>query len=233
MSEFDDLKGKFAQILVLNYLQHVYTHDDCNVHLYSEVINDVDIFDKQISYDALKHDKPNIETFINLLSDNSVNLLETLEVKHVKEFRFKNIIQVLTKIWYPNNTKIKLVYIPVSNQMRNDLIKLIEEFNRQKQTIINLNANDRYTIYNNFINGTSHYNEDILFVIEYYLKLLAKNKLHNDYKTNITHDVFNMLDSNFNNFSIELITRSQLCEYPLSKDIVYDIIGYVADEDQI
>ena len=113
MSVFDDLKGKFAQILVLNYLQHVYTHDDCNVYLYSEVINDVDIFDKQIGYDALKHDIPNIETFINLLSDNSVNPLETLEVKHVKEFRFKNIIQVLTKIWYPNNTKIKFNFTEV------------------------------------------------------------------------------------------------------------------------
>lgn len=226
MTEYEYLKGKYTQILVLNYLKHKYKENNLDVYLYNEIINDVDVFNKPIDYNILKQDKPTIETFINMLSSESINLLETLEVKHVREFMFKNIIQVLTKFKYPLNVKIKLVYIPISTRMENELLKLIDEFNKYKQAIVNLNENDRYSLYNNFINGTHHYNENILFVIKYWLNMLIKYKIKNDYEHNISTDDFIHFDNNFKKFDIDIITKKQLVEYQIDNDITYDIIGY-------
>lgn len=226
MTEYENIKGKIAQVLTLNYLRDKYKNKNLHVHVYTEVINDIDVFDKEIDIKTLSATKPTIETFLGVLSEESINLLESYEVKFVKELCFKNLVQIITKSTYQPNTELKLMFIPNWKTIGNELNDIINTFNTYKSIIVNLHDENKYKVFNYLINETINYNKPINNVINNTLKQLLNDTIRTNFKHNLTVDQYKIILNNFNNFTIEILTKQELSNISLSPDLVAELLDY-------
>ena len=135
------MQAALIQAIVLRYFEQIYGND---VTIYGEIVNDIDIFSKQVKY--LKGE--DICTFLTNLKDENIDYLESIEVKHEtpKNFcmilpesaKLKNILQVIKKCPYSEKTKLKLVIVPTSyrieevenlkkcNELKNKFLSIIK-----------------------------------------------------------------------------------------------------------
>ena len=226
MTEYENIKGKIAQVLTLNYLRNKYKNKNLHVHVYTEVINDIDVFDKEVDIKTLSTTKPTIETFLGVLSEESISLLESYEVKFVKELCFKNLVQIITKSTYQPNTELKLMFIPNWKTIGDELCDIINTFNAYKNIIVNLHDENKYKVFNYLINETVHYNKPINNVINNTLKQLLNNTIRTNFKHNLTVDQYKIISNNFNNFTIEILTKQELSNISLSPDLVAELLDY-------
>lgn len=181
MNNRNNMSSLIIQLLVQNYLEQKYKTK--NVYVYSEAINDIDIFTKDIDEEFKTNLK--IKTFIDILPDNSYS--SSFEVKTGKIsyiLQFKNLLQLITKSKYQDNTKLQLIVVPsrCSSDM-NELKEKYKIFNDLKEQILNKPIEEQKKIFNTFINKTFLFDNSILEAIIHVLGMNKNNKLKETYET--------------------------------------------------
>lgn len=181
MNNRNNMSSLLVQILVQNYLEHKYNAK--NSFIYSEAINDIDIFTKEIDEEFKTNIK--IKTFIDILPDNSYS--NSYEVKTGKLnyiLQFKNLLQLITKSKYQNDTKLQLIVVP--SRCNIDMKELKDKykiFDNLKSQILNKPEEEQKKIFNTFINKTFLYESNILDAIIHVLGMNKNDKLKETYET--------------------------------------------------
>lgn len=187
MQNHNNIIALLLQVLVQNYIEHKYKTK--NVFVYSEAINDIDVFTKDLHSIGIIKDglraNISIKTFIDILPDNCYT--SSYEVKTGKlsyVLQFKNLLQLITKVKYQPNTKLQLILIP--SRCCIDMDELKEKyklFDKLKNDILNKPIDVQRKIFNTFINKTFLFNTNILDAIIHVLGMEANGKLKTTYET--------------------------------------------------
>ena len=187
MQNHNNITALLLQILVQNYIEHKHKKED--VHVYSEAINDIDVFTKDLHSvgvikDALKANIK-IKTFIDILPDNCY--VYSYEVKTGKLsyiLQFKNLLQLITKTKYQPKTKLELILIPYRIEVDVDeLTDKYKLFDKLKKDILDKPITIQRQIFNTLINKTFLFNTTILDALIHVLGMEQNGKLKSSYET--------------------------------------------------
>lgn len=212
-----------VQLLVQNYLYDKYDKNETHVYLYDEIINDIDIFNKPLD---INNKNIIIDAFLAYLDNNDIDYNETIDVKFANDLLLKNIKQIIKKCIYPNNTKIKLIFVPsIKCEYKTELNNMITTFNKIKFIIFNRLTNEqRKRLVNNILNITNYDNYNINDGLYVFINKLLTHKDTETFKHNATDEDINTFINNLNNFSIEIIEKEELLSVPIHKELLGDII---------
>lgn len=232
MNNYINYKSSLIQILVQNYLEYEYKTQ--NVFIYSELINDIDIFSTDLTkYQNLLNErgvidyKLTIRAFLDEI--NNEDYLQSCEVKSGEKTNLCNVQylnQILKKIKYPNNTKLLLILVPNEFNVDKSNIMDVNKFSRLKNEI--LNHDKCYEIFNTLINDTNLINQDINSALISILARLRKGNLKTCYKLNITNDEYETLVNNFKKIEIKILTFEDLEKYPISSEYIHSLLSNFA-----
>lgn len=227
-NNLNNFKAFIVQALVQNYIEK--ENENANVYIYQEIINDIDIFNKCIK-DITKFNantnlyKKNIHIFIeNLPLDIYI---ESIDVKHCsyENFKFKYLIDLISNVKYPINTKLQLILVPskYKNEDDDEMIFDISKFNEIKKIFIELCEE---SVYNKQLLLTELYKNDKLkygTITESLLCIINKyqNKKLNIIDENIN---FDLLYNNFQNISVKIITLKELYNCEIDKQFFKNLI---------
>lgn len=187
MQNHNNVIALLLQVLVQNYIEQEYKTKD--VYVYSETINDIDVFTKDLqTIDAIKDGiraNIKIKTFLDILPDNCyTNSYEVKTGKLSYVLQFKNLLQLLTKTKYQPNTKLELILIPSRCNVNMDELKeQYKLFDKLKKEILTKPMDTQRKIFNTFINKTFLFNTNILDAIIHVLGMEANGKLKETYET--------------------------------------------------
>ena len=187
MQNHNNMTALLLQILVQHYIEQ--KHKKSGYYVYSEAINDIDIFNKELHTIGIIRDglKANIKikTFLDILPDNSY--VSSYEVKTGKLsyiLQFKNLLQLITKTRYQPKTKLGLILIPY--RVNVDIEELQEKytlFDKLKNDILSKPISTQRKIFNTLINKTFLFNVSILDAIIHVLGMEENGKLKTTYET--------------------------------------------------
>lgn len=135
------IQAALIQTIVLRYFEQQYEGKEINI--YGEIVNDIDIFTKQLPY--LKGE---ICTFLTDLKNSDIDYIESIEVKHEtpKNFRLKDITQILSKCAYSDITRLKLVIVPTHYEIEE--VEDLKQCQQLKEQILKniKNEDDKITL---------------------------------------------------------------------------------------
>ena len=194
MNNYVNYKSSLIQILVQNYLEYEYKTQ--NVFIYPELINDIDIFSTDLTkYQNLLNERGTIDyklTIRAFLDEiNNEDYEQSCEVKSgtlcLEPFRvrgtvnnstnhlfdFNNLLQLITKIKYPSNTKLLLVLVPNMYEFDESKLLDVKVFEKLKNIILSDNEENKRKIFNLFRNDKSFEKRDINSVLT---SLIGKSK---------------------------------------------------------
>ena len=230
MNNRSKLKPLFIQILVENYIKNVY-HSN-NVHMYPELINDFDVFTKDLQcYEKLYlNGKLMKDITYNVILNEvpSEEYLESYEVKHGTPSylnSFKNLKQVLTKIPYPPNTKIILALVPGEYNFNTELLTNPDEFEHIKHGILQHDDDQLYDIFNSMINNTSLERKNINMAMLELWSDCDKCKLNEYGEKNIDKNDVRWLKSNLERIELKIITLEDLEKFDLKAESIHEILN--------
>ena len=217
-----------VQILTRNYLET--KNEGVNIHLYGELINDIDAFTSEIESIQdmnvkFKSRNPQfvsprtIKAFLELrdIDDESIEskYVSTVDVKYSRELLFKDILSLLTKTKYPENTSVQIIYVSsdTSNYKQLTMTENIECFNRYKNEFFKLNIEEQEIIVNALLNDSKSYHklspaEALMYVINRYKS--GKLKIERDER-------FDTFINNFQKLSIIELTLYELIKTPMTE----------------
>lgn len=220
----NNFNANLVQLLVQNYLYDKYDKQEVRVYIYDELINDIDIFDKQLD---ITNKNIIIDAFFSYLDENDITFYESIDVKFANDLLMKNIKQILTKCIYPNNTKLKLIFVPSIEFDKRDYLKeVINTFTEYKDIIINkLDNTQRERLVNNIVNITNYDNFNINDALYEFIEKLLTNKDRTTFKQNVSIKDVEVFINNLNNFTIEIIEKEQLLSVPIHKELIGEIIS--------
>lgn len=222
----------FTQILVRNYLENEYK--DANVELYGELINDIDVFELSIenrnklrTYVSEKvTDAKTVSSFLCLL-DTTEYYIETVDVKYSKDLMFKDLLNLITKIEYPKNTSVQLLYVSsdIAFYKTHQFDSYIERFKDYKKRILELDNDDSYVFFNTIVNDSTLTNLTINEALNVVLFKIANNKAKANYKRNITDKEHKIALNNFSKVSLRELTLDELTNVEMTKDKMLEEYG--------
>lgn len=148
-------QSKYIKAAIIQLLVHKYYEQQNNkmVLMYGELINDIDVFSKEITNlftDENKYDsKPVIGVFLEDLKTQGCDYVETLEIKNetIENFKIDHVQRLISKCPYLENTKIKLVIVPTDynfdgieklkrcQELKNKVLSKIKTDNDKKHLI--------------------------------------------------------------------------------------------------
>ena len=221
------------RFLVRNYLEDEYK--DRNVKLYGEIINDIDVFKDNIEYSKKlqamiggKERRPTVDSFLQFLRESDC-YIETIDVKYAKELLFKDFLALITKIEYPKNTSVQLLYVSsdIAFYKTRQLTFYIKYFNQFKDRILGLSKSDMYNVFNNLVNDNCLKSQmtTVNDALEYVLMKLDVGKLDTSYKNNISEELFKMVVNNFSNTSLKELTLNELANVKLDRKKILEEFG--------
>ena len=196
MNNIRNYKSSIIQLLVRNYLEHKYLTN--NIFIYPELVNDIDIFSTKLeSIDVLSIDgKLNTNIVIQVMIDATSNeSIQSCEIKsglvsdapNTHLFNFVNLLQLITKIKYPSNTKSLLILVPNIYEFNKsklldielfEKLKNIELFEKLKNILLSESEENKQKIFNIFVNEKSFRSRDINFVLISVLSMVKNNSLN-------------------------------------------------------
>ena len=187
MQNHNNITALLLQLLVQNYIEH--RHKSKNSYVYSEAVNDIDIFNKDIHTIDIIRDGlcANIKlgTFIDILPDNCYT--HSYEVKTGKLsyiLQFKNLLQLITKTRYQPTTKLGLILIPYRTDIDIDELKnKYKLFDKLKTDLLNKPLSTQRQIFNTLVNKTFLFNANILDAFIHVIGMENNGKLKPTYET--------------------------------------------------
>ena len=172
-----------VQLLTRNYLET--KNEGVNIHLYGELINNINDFiseieniqDMNIMFKLRNPqyvDPKSIKAFLELRDiDNDVSTVEVSA--NIRELKFKDILPVIMKVKYPENTSVQIIYVSsdTSNYKQPIMTENINCFNRYKNELFKLSVEEQEIIVNALLNDSKSYYklspaEALMYVINRY-----------------------------------------------------------------
>lgn len=218
-----------VQILTRNYLET--KNEGVNIHLYGELINDIDAFTSEIENIQdmnikFKSRNPQfvsprtIKVFLELRDIDDEEPLRnkyvsTVDVKYSRELKFKDILPLLIKTKYPENTSVQIIYVSsdTGNYKQPIMTENIDCFNRYKNELFKLSVEEQEIIVNALLNDSKSYHklspaEALMYVINRY----KSGKLKNE-----RDERFEVFINNFQKLSIIELTLYELIKTPMTE----------------
>ena len=205
----------FVQAMVQNYLGHQY--NSSNVFIYPELINCIDVFKREVEHVASPH---------ILLEQLGNDYVSTYDIKYGDvEYLTKtqHLIQLITKIQYPIDTKLILLFVPSNGSA--DLKNVIEAFNKLRQQILSLDEQKRYMVFNALCNERERNCSNIINTLTTILINLENNELKHDFgEKNLTVDDAKSIEENFKKVEIKTLTLNELEKYPMAPAFQHEYV---------
>ena len=249
MEQTKNKNAFLTQVLVRNYL--LTENKDSNINIYGELINDIDSFTtklekieelnkKFISKSPCNEYPKTIDVFLSIIDENEEciedNYTNSYDVKYTDEvwlseprtsFLFEDLLKLLTKMIYPKNTFIQLIYVSsdISKYDKLSMSSLVDSFNKYKNDMLTLDEKNLYLVINNLINDSSYRK---LSVNDAFMKLFNKlksNKLTIDYKNNVTDEFMNIFMNNFRKCTIRELLLKDLINTPMKQETLKEEYG--------
>ena len=230
MDNRQHLKPLFIQLLVQNYMKHKY--ETKRVFIYPEMINDFEIIAEELqkNNNLYYNDKMKPKLTFQVLISNipAESYLESYEVKHGKEYylnRFHHLKQIITKLPYPENTKLILALVPSEYNFNIELLNNPDEFDVLKTKLLSLDEETQKQIFNSIINDTSLEQKNINVALNELISNAENGllKIYGD-ERNITNDVFNQLRNNLMSVEIKIITLEELESVEMTSSDIHDML---------
>lgn len=236
MQNHGNFKSSLVQLLVQNYLEQEF--DTKSVFVYDEIINDVDVFDKdltqieqlvtEIRSRKRLTNKLTIHAFLGVVPDAYLYSYEVKSGVNDYIFLFNHLMQLISKCKYPDKTKLELITVPDGFNSCFDEEKAdLEQFEDLKQQIFSdkFNENDRYLLFNAFANDNTLKRTRITSALIIAMSKCENNKLTSGmYKNNITNEEYEMLKNNFKKVSIRVLTYEELVSKELQKELIISVL---------
>lgn len=230
-----NFKSNVIQLMVQNYLTIKY--NDKNIFFYPELINDIDVFAKDIKgYEELVKenggidDRITIRAFLDEIDDDIYR--KSIEVKSgisssPELTYFVNLKHLLDKCFYPDNTELMLILVPTNHKFMGEFISTTK-FDELRNKIFNLSDADKYKIMNAFKNDTSLESQDINSALISLLGKLKKKTLRTDYgDKNIPDEENKKLLHNISKVVIKILTVDELEKYPISGEFLHELLSSI------
>lgn len=147
-----NIKAFITQLLVHRYYEQ---QNNRIVLMYGELINDIDVFTDDITNlfrgeKRIYEEKPVIGVFLEDIKTKGLDYAETLEIKNEtpENFKIEHVQKLVSKCPYFENTKIKLVIVPVDynfkqldklkrcQELKDKIVKKIQT-EEEKENVIN------------------------------------------------------------------------------------------------
>lgn len=226
-----------VQMLVRNYLEN--ENKETNIHLYGELINDIDAFNSELENIRnlnikFKSKNPkyvspkSIKAFLELRDIDNDKLenkyVSTTDVKYSLELKFKDVLPVLMKVKYPINTSVHIIYVSsdTGNYKQPIMTENITIFNESKQQFMELSYDKQYNIINNLINDTKTFNKmSFIEAIMTSINMMLTNSLKQNYKHNISYEEADTFINNLSNCQIRELTLEQLIKQPMNAEVLF------------
>ena len=223
----------FVQAMVQNYLEHQYNTE--SVKIYPELINDLDILKRDIKECEEFDNLMNLRVLLDQISDDYIESYEVskspaqaqikcCEVPYLT--KTQNLIQLITKIHYPTNTKLILLLVPSRHNVSLKNIINNDSFDKLRQKILSLDEQKQYKIFNALCNDQEYKDSDIINTLASIMIRLEKNKLKYDFgdEKNLTNEEFKMVEDNFKKVDIKAYTLEELEKYPMTPEFQHEYI---------
>ena len=244
MNNIRNYRSSIIQLLVHNYLTHEYKTQ--NVFIYPELINDLDIFSTNLSIiDVLSIDGKlntniDIQAILDVTSDEYVQSCEIKsgnicgESTKIHLFDFSNLLQLMTKINYPTETKLLLILVPNTYEFQTEKLLDINMFEKLKLMILSESDENRRKMFNILVNEKSFRSRDINSVLTSIIGMTKKqlldvyiDKLKNrkDIYEELSDNNYNYIIQNFGKIELKILRLEELEKYPLSGDIIKSLLS--------
>lgn len=231
MNNIRNYRSSIIQLLVHNYLTHEYKTQ--NVFIYPELINDLDIFSTNLS-------NIDIQAILDVTSDEYVQSCEIKsgnicgESTKIHLFDFSNLLQLITKINYPTETKLLLILVPNTYEFQTEKLLDINMFEKLKLMILSESDENKRKMFNILVNEKSFRSRDINSVLTSIIGMTKKqlldtyiNKLKNrkDIYEELSDNNYNYIIQNFGKIELQILRLEELEKYPLSGDIIKSLLS--------
>lgn len=246
MEQTKNKNAFLTQVLVRNYL--LTENKDSNINIYGELINDIDSFttklekieelNKKFTSKSPCNECPKtIDVFLSIVNENEESIedkyVNSYDVKYTDEVLFEDLLKLLTKMIYPKNTFIQLIYVSsdISKYDKLSMSSLADSFNKYKNDMLTLDEKDEkdkkdlYLVVNNLINDSSYRKLSVNDAFMKVFNKLKSNKLTIDYKNNITDEFMNMFMNNFRKCTIRELLLKDLINTPMKQETLKEEYG--------
>jgi len=221
------------QMMVQSYLEHTYNID--NVHMYPELINDIDVLVKDINeYNRLisentllNPEQIDLRVLIDVIGND---YLKSGEVEYLTTV--ENIVQLITKIRYPERTKLLMVFVPTRHNVDVKTIFSSKAFEQIKQTLNNKSQQEQYKIFNALCNDQEFLTRNINASFMSIMIRLKKNELKYDFgDRNLKFEEFEWIKNNFMKVEFKTLTLEELERYPISPEFLHEYVCSLISND--
>ena len=243
MEQTKNKNAFLTQVLVRNYL--LTENKDSNINIYGELINDIDSFTTKLekieelnkkftSKSPCKEYPKTIDVFLSIVDENEEsiedNYTNSYDVKYTDELLFVDLLKLLTKMIYPKNTFIQLIYVSsdITKYDKLSMSPLVDTFNGYKTKLLCLPEKDLYLVINNLINDSSYRKLSVNDAFMKVFNKLKSNKLNIDYKNNITDEFMNIFMNNFRKCTIRELLLKDLINTPMKQETLKEEYGIYA-----
>lgn len=224
-----------TQILVKSFLEN--ENKESSICIYGELINDIDVFNREITfvkdnYNRLARgdiekspERPTIEAFIQSIADD--DHCQSIDVKFAKTMMFKDLFNLVSKVEYPKNISIQLIYVSSDTSLYNQhqFKSIIDEFNETKQKFLEESELKQFYMVNAFKNDNKlqkyQINETFRSVSDRY----DKGKLPKSYQNDVNDGFVRMFIENLKRVSIRELTLDELADNPPTKEQLLENFG--------
>ena len=225
------------QMLVRNYLEN--ENVGSNIHIYSELINDVDVFNTELENIEMLNvkfkaknpqyvDPKSIKAFLELRDFDDEKLenkyISSIDVKYCYELMFKDVLPILMKVKYPTNTSVQIIYVSsdIGNYKQPIMNENIKTFNNYKEQFLGLTYDKQYMIVNNLLNDNRTFSKmSFIEAIMTGVNMLYNNSLKQNYKNNISDEDVDVFINNLSKCSIREFTLEQLVKQRMEPELMF------------
>lgn len=238
MNNSKKILSSTIQMMVQNYLEHTYNID--NVHMYPELINDIDVLVKDINdYKRMIEDETisdlhdiDLRVLVDVIGKDYLQSIEVKsgEVEYLATT--ENIVQLITKIHYPNNTKLLMVFVPTRHNINIKTVFSSKAFEQIKQSVSQKSENDQYKIFNALCNDQEFLTRNINASFMSIMIRLKKGELKYDFgEKNLKPEEFEWIKENFMKVEFKTLTLEDLERYPISPEFLHEYVCSLISDD--
>ena len=240
MEQTKNKNAYLTQVLVRNYL--LTENKDFNINIYGELINDIDSFTTKLekieelnkkfkSKSPVNEYPKTIDAFLSITDENEECIedkyIHSYDVKYKDELLFEDLLKLLTKMIYPKNTFVQLIYISsnISKYDMSSLSSLVTSFDKYKEQLLSLDEKSLYSVVNNLINDSSYKKLPLIDALMKVFSRLKLNKLTVDYKNNVTNEFIYIFINNLKKFTIHKLLLKDIINTPIKPETLKEEYG--------
>lgn len=240
MEQTKNKNAYLTQVLVRNYL--ITENKDFNINMYGELINDIDSFTTKLekieelnrkfkSKSPINEYPKTIDAFLSITDENEECIedkyIHSYDVKYKDELLFEDLLKLLTKMIYPKNTFVQLIYISsdISKYDISSLSSLVTSFDKYKEQLLSLDEKSLYSVINNLINDSSYKKLPLIDALMKVFSRLKLNKLTVDYKNNVTNEFIYLFINNLKKFTIRELLLKDIIYTPIKPETLKEEYG--------